>query len=168
MRNGLAEWIVSQVAPLEKARVIVGDLLEEQRAPLMFWIAVLRATASIVLHQPRRTLWSAFWFFYDAALYYVCCFWLTHGRLSHRLPVAGLVMVLWMAIRLGIYRRFHVKGSSILAAPVFFVWFWRHAYGWPVALSSMAMAPAAVFGWWLQWRSRQSSAKSGGDRPIVG
>jgi len=142
MRNEIAEWMLLQVALPEQARAIVGDLLEEKRGPIVFWIAVLRAVVSIVAHQPRRTAWTAFWFFYDVILYYVVCFWLTQGQLSRRLPVAGLVVVLWMLIRVGLYKRLHVKGSSILAAPVFFVWFWRHKYGWPVALSSMAMAPA--------------------------
>jgi hypothetical protein len=168
MRSGIAEWIVSQVAPLEQARVIVGDLLEEQRGPLTFWLAVVHATASVAVHKPLRMLWNAFWFFYDVALYYVCCFWTTQGQLSRRLPATVLAVVLWMVVRVGIYKRLHVKGSSIVAAPVFFVWFWRYEYGWPVALSSLAMAPAVVFGWWLQWRGSQSGAKPGGDRPIAG
>ena len=168
MRNEIAEWMLAQVAPPEQARTIVGDLLEAQPGLVEFWVAVLRATVSIATHQPRRTAWNAFWFFYDAGLYYMLCFWMTRGHLSRRLPVAGLVVVLGMLIRLGLYRRFHVKGSSILAAPVFFVWFWRHEYGWPIALSSLAMTPAVVLGWWMQWRSCQNNAKPGGDRPIIG
>lgn len=168
MRNEIAEWMLSQAAPREQARAVVGDLLEEQRGPVMFWITVLRATVSITVHQPVRMGWSAFWFFYDTVLYSVCCFWMMRGHLSRRLPVALLVIAIWMLIRVGLYKRLHVKGSSILAAPVFFVWFWRHEYGWPVALCSLVMAPMLVLGWWLEWRSCQSGGKPGGDRPIVG
>jgi len=166
MRNEIAEWLLSQVAAPEQARTVLGDLLEDEPGPVMFWVGALRATMSIATHQPGRTLWSAFWFLYDAALYYATCFWMTHGHLGRRLPLAGVGVVLWMVIRLGIYRRFHVSGSSMLAAPVFFVWFWNHEYGWPVALSSLAMAPAVVLGWWMQWRS-QCNKRPGDNRPIV-
>ena len=58
MRNEIAEWMLSQVAPPKQAKTILGDLLEEQLGPVKFWCSVLQTAASIAGRDPRRLVVS--------------------------------------------------------------------------------------------------------------
>ena len=58
MRNEIAEWMLSKVAPPMPARTVVGDLVEAQLEPVGFWRSVFQAAASIAGRDPRRFLVS--------------------------------------------------------------------------------------------------------------
>lgn len=66
MKTQIADWILSQVLPPDRAATMVGDWMEdaEQRGNVWFWSCVVRTTVSRVLsdfiESPRPILWLTF------------------------------------------------------------------------------------------------------------
>jgi len=175
MRNEIAEWMLLQVAPPEQATTVLGDLLEAQPGPLEFWFAVLRATASIARHQPRQILLSFFWFFVELTDYFALPAFIAyyvalpisfalHPRFAV-LPVIGVTLagaaVIWILRRL-------IKEPSILTVALFWVWFFRHFCGWPLAVSILVVSPAMVLGWRLNWLRRRVGTEPESGRLVTG
>jgi len=164
MRNEIAEWVLSQAAPPEQAATIVGDLLEAQPGPVAFWVAVLRATASIA-SQPRRVLRGIFWFAYDIS-FSVCWGWFLM-----RMPKLGLLSfvilsILWVGVASLI--RSARKNVSLLSFPLFFFVLEKYCLHTSTAFAVVAALWMLVFDGWMRWRKWRKSQTSLGDRPVAG
>lgn len=159
MRNETAEWVISRVAGPEQARTIVGDLLEAQPGPIEFWVAVVRATASIARHQPRRALSNLLWFASEAAVYLLWV-WLVKSRLVHTLGLGYLFISVPLFVFSGVWLvlviLFRKAGtSSSLMCVAFNVWLlWHNAL-----LEGLWVIPPlfALCLWWRRSRPPKSS-----------
>lgn len=78
MRNTLAEWLLSLVAPEDHAGTILGDLLEDYADSPLFWFSLLRTVFSIGMHRPQRVLSSTFWLAIDIGLVAFWIWFYTH------------------------------------------------------------------------------------------
>jgi hypothetical protein len=166
MRNEIAEWMLSQVAPPERAKTIVGDLLEAQLGPVEFWVAVLRATASIARHQPRRMLVAFFWFGIELGFWFAsnACIWWFFA-IWHLYALGAIVLLACLA-GFGVL---HWRRHELSELAWFTFWTRLLAHdGMPIWGALLITLPLLAFGWWTQWRRQVKNALPENDRPVAG
>jgi len=187
MRNEIAEWMLSQVAPPKQAKTIVGDLLEEQLGPVKFWCSVLQTAASIAVRDPRRSVVS----FTGIAIglgFYAIFAWVIsvgfnppHPFIAVYSVIVGL-LVLWQAVVRLVIRRATVLIARhqprlipffwLVSDLGFYVWgglilTWKHVNP-SIRLAVLIILPCALFGSWRRWRRWRVNSSPGSDRPATG
>jgi len=169
MRNEIAEWMLAQAATPEQATTILGDLLEAQPGPVAFWFAVLRATASIAAHQPRRIFASLFWLAYELGIYADLSWLYAHVPYSSHqllLRLAALVPICFIGWLLHWRRVQPSELALFLGSGMFWIWISLHAglSTWQMILS-LCLIPAF---WARRWWLLQAMAAREKNRPVAG
>lgn len=154
MRNryDIAEDLLSWATIPEQAKTILGDLLESQPNLLTFWLAVLRTTASLARHQPRRALIAFLWFMYEPAFLALVLTLFAEGKhipspYALASAVVGVVCIcywiLWVQKRV----------PSVITS----VWFWIDLlkYAGLSKLAILLLVPLNPFFWWVHWQQYQ-------------
>ena len=148
MRNRGAEWILSLAVQPEEARTIIGDLIEAQPGPVVFWRSVLGATASIASNRPRRAL-TIFFIFAMEFDYLACGNWVIFTNPKHLYPIviSNSVLAFIVSWTLVYRRKF---SPSALAFGVNFGWLFWHS---GVALLGVVLGfVVTILGWCFDWQ----------------
>jgi len=164
MRNEIAEWMLSQAAPPEQAKAVLGDLLEAQPGWVEFSFAVVRAAVSIAAHQPRQVFKGILSFAYEGAGY-LSVIWVVAEKPRHVFLLAGAVVGVWLVVgrRLG-----GLAGkSSVLAPAIFWIWYLKHVARLSTWIVLLSMLPCIPYRLWTLKRNQQSNAGREHDRPAA-